>query len=108
MKKEEDPIDEILRVQGQTGEKVSLSTLKNKNRQLEPDDEMYNRLQKLKKYTLNDSSIPADKLNCYFCSLCGRIVFVMNALMEDLDKRRSDNSTSINLLETFLKLSLDR
>jgi hypothetical protein len=57
---------------------------------------------------MNDNSIPAEKLNTYFCSLCGRIVFVTNTFLEQLPRRRTDNAISIELCENFIKLSLDR
>lgn len=109
MRKEEDPIEEMLRSQGRDGERVTLANLRNKNnKQPELDDEMYDQIQKLKRNAMNDITIPTEKLNNYFCSLCGRIVFVTNILLENMDHRRTDNAISIELIDNFIRLSLDR
>ena len=57
---------------------------------------------------LNDSSIPTEKLNTYFCSLCGRISLVTNILLDNLPRRRTDEAISIELRGNFIKLNLER
>lgn len=57
---------------------------------------------------LNDSTIPSQKLNSFYCTLCGRICFVTNILLDNLPHRRTDDSISIDLRVNFIKLNLER
>lgn len=62
----------------------------------------------LKKFALHDSSIPTERLNNYYCSLCGRINLVTNVLLENQPKRKTDGATAIELRGNFIKLNLQR
>ena len=79
-----------------------------KPKQEELNEELYSRIEKLKRCMLNDSSIPSDKLNSFYCSLCGAICFVTNILLDNLPRRRTDDAISIDLRINFLKLNLER
>ncbi len=79
----DEEIEEFLRKQQVQGEKVRLGSLRHKpkNNEKDIDEETLTRLQRLKKYSANDVSILTEKLNNYYCSLCGRINLVSNVLL---------------------------
>ena len=106
----DEQIEEFLRKQQQQGEKVSLGSLRHKPKktQAEIDEEELSRLEKLKKYILKDSSFLTEKLNCYYCSLCGRINLVTNILLDSRPRRKTDGAISIDLKSNFVKLNLQR
>lgn len=66
------------------------------------------RLHKLKKYSLHDPSILSEKLNNYYCSLCGRINLVTNILLDTMPKRKTDSAFALDLKTNFVKLNLER
>jgi len=53
-----------------------------------------------------DTSIPTETLNNYYCSLCGRIAIITNVLKESLPRRKTDGAIAIDLRSNFLKLNL--
>lgn len=57
---------------------------------------------------LNDSSIPTERLNNYYCSLCGRINLVTNVLLENTPRRKTDGALAIDLRSNFIKLNLQK
>lgn len=56
----------------------------------------------------HDSAIPTDRLNNYYCSLCGNIGLVTNVLIENLPKRQTDKAIAIDLRSNFIKLNLQK
>jgi hypothetical protein len=81
---------------------------KSKANEKDIDEETISRLQKLKKYSLHDSSLLTEKLNNYYCSLCGRINVVTNVLLDTIPQRKTDSAYSIDLKSNFIKINLER
>ena len=89
---------------------MSLGSLRHKPKktQAEIDEEMLSRLEKLKRFTQQDSAFISEKLNNYYCSLCGRINLVTNILLDSRPTRKTDEAISIDLKSNFVKLNLQR
>jgi hypothetical protein len=55
-----------------------------------------------------DTSIPTETLNNYYCSLCGRVALITNVLKESLPRRKTDGAIAIDMRSNFIKLNLQR
>ena len=106
----EDEIEEILKNSHKQGERIAIANLRHRSKgdTRIVDEETINKLKSLKRNAHQDTSIPTDRLNNYYCSLCGRINLVSNVLLDNLPTRRTDGATAIDLRVNFIKLNLER
>jgi hypothetical protein len=67
---------------------IPISSLKNQNFMDQSDDDE----EFLQKYTLNRKEKVKKDLICYYCTICGRNIIVINARLEKLPTRLTDSS----------------
>jgi len=78
---------------------VSISSLKNKNFQVDSEENE----EFIKEYTLDTDMQNKKNLVSYYCTICGRTNLVVNAQLEKLPSRVTDNSIIVDTSKYFLK-----